>query len=158
MAKECTTEMPFLEEYESWTLIEKIRREGACKMLQQAFENEIEEYLIKHAGTDEKGHRLVVRNGYHHARDIVTGIGPMTVKAPRVDDRKIDPEREQPFTSAIRPRYLRKVPNVDNLLPVLYSQRCLYKRVSKRLGFNPWRGSKKALNSQYRTAEEKLGR
>jgi putative transposase len=120
MAKECTTEMPFLEESESWSLIEKILREGACKMLQQALENEIEEYLIKHAGTDEKGHRLVVRNGYHPARDIVTGIGPMTVKAPRVDDRKIDPEREQPFTSAILPRYLRKIPSVDNLLPVLY--------------------------------------
>ncbi len=52
MAKECTTEMPFLEESESWSLIEKILREGACKMLQQALENEIEEYLIKHAGTD----------------------------------------------------------------------------------------------------------
>ncbi len=45
---------------------------------------------------------------------------PKTVKAPRVDNRKIDPEREQPFTSAILPRYLRKVPSVDNLLPVLY--------------------------------------
>lgn len=89
-------------------------------MLQQALENEIEEYLVKYSGADENAHRLVVRNGYHPQRDIVTGTGPMSVKAPRVDDRKIDPARENPFTSAILPRYLRKVPSVDNLLPVLY--------------------------------------
>ena len=44
----------------------------------------------------------------------------MAVRAPRVDDRKIDPERTNPFSSAILPRYLRKIPSVDNLLPVLY--------------------------------------
>ena len=72
---------------------------------------------MKHSKTDENGHRLVVRNDYHPQRSIVTGIGPMTIKAPRVDDRKIDPERKNPFTSAILPRYLREIPSIDNLLP-----------------------------------------
>ena len=120
MGKETTTEMTFQEECESWSILEKVLREGARRMLKQALENEIEEYLMKHSQTDENGHRLVVRNGYHPQRNIVTGIGPMTIKAPRVDDRKIDPERKNPFTSAILPRYLRKIPSIDNLLPVLY--------------------------------------
>jgi len=120
MAKETTTEHIFHEETESWSVLEKVLREGARKMLQQALENEIEEYLMKHSQIDENGHRLVVRNGYHPMRDIVTGIGPMSVQVPRVDDRKIDPDRKNPFSSTILPRYLRKIPSVDNLLPVLY--------------------------------------
>ena len=120
MGKNTTTEMTFQEECENWSILEKVLREGARRMLKQALENEIEEYLMKHSKTDENGHRLVVRNGYHPQRNIVTGIGPMTIKAPRVDDRKIDPERKNPFTSAILPRYLRKIPSIDNLLPVLY--------------------------------------
>ena len=120
MSKKTTTDNVFHEETESWSVLEKVLRQGAQKMLQQALENEIEEYLMKHSQTDENGRRLVVRNGYHPERDIVTGIGPMAIRAPRVDDRKIDPERTNPFTSAILPRYLRKIPSVDNLLPVLY--------------------------------------
>ena len=120
MINEATTENDFQKETESWSVLEKLLREGARKMLQQALEYEVEEYLAKHSRTDENGHRLVVRNGYNPARDIVTGIGPMSVKAPRIDNRKIDPERMNPFTSAILPRYLRKIPSIDNLIPVLY--------------------------------------
>lgn len=117
----CTTEHHFEKDTDTWSVLEETLREGARRMLQQALENEIEEYLGKHASlTDEKGRRLVVKNGYHPARDIVTGLGPITVKAPRADDRKLDPERRSPFTSSILPRYMRKIPSVDNLLPVLY--------------------------------------
>ena len=49
----------------------------------------------------------------------VTGIGQFSVKAPRVDDRKL-PTTEERFTSKILPKYMRKIPTVDNLLPVLY--------------------------------------
>lgn len=120
MAKKFTTEKPFIEEGETQSIIEKILREGARKMLQQALENEIEEYLMKYSQTDKKGHRLVVRNGYHPQREIITGIGPVTIRAPRVDNRKIDPERKNPYTSAILPRYLRRIPSIDNLIPALY--------------------------------------
>ena len=117
----CTTEHHFEKDTDTWSVLEETLREGARRMLQQALENEIEEYLGKHASlTDENGRRLVVKNGYHPARDIVTGIGPITVKAPRADDMKLDPERRSPFTSSILPRYMRKIPSVDNLLPVLY--------------------------------------
>jgi len=120
MSKETTTETGFFEDTSNWSSLEIVLREGARKMLQQALEIEIEEYLQKHSQTDENGHRLVVRNGYHPEREIVTGIGPMSVKAPRIDNRKADPDRENPFTSSILPRYLRKLPSIDNLLPVLY--------------------------------------
>ncbi len=106
---------------DTWSVLEETLREGARRMLKQALENEIDEYLEKHASlTDENGRRLVVKNGYHPAREIVTGIGPITVKAPRADNRKLDPERNSPFTSAILPRYMRKISSIDNLIPVLY--------------------------------------
>ena len=63
MGKETTTKKTFHEESESWSLLEKVLREGARRMLKQALENEIEEYLMKHSQTDENGHHLVVRNG-----------------------------------------------------------------------------------------------
>ena len=120
MNKKTTTEIDFHEETGSWSLLEKVLREGAQKLLHQALENEIEEYLMSHSQTDQNGRRLVVRNGYHPQRKILTGIGPMSVKAPRVDDRKIDPDRKNSFTDSLLPRYLRNIPSVDNLLPVLY--------------------------------------
>jgi len=52
-------------------------RAGARQMLQAAIETEVAEYLERHSViTDDKGHRLAVRNGYLPERDIVTGIGP----------------------------------------------------------------------------------
>lgn len=114
------TEIDFKKDADTWSLIEKTLREGAQKMLQQALENEISEFLTKHAqNVDENGHKQVVKNGYHRERDIVTGLGQFSVKAPRVDDRKLENQDER-FTSAILPKYLRKIPSVDNLLPVLY--------------------------------------
>lgn len=116
-----TKETDFKKEDDTWSVLEKTLREGAQRMLQQALEIEVEEYLQKHAfRRDESGRALVVKNGYHPERDLVTGVGPIGVKAPRVDDRKLDPERTNPFNSSILPRYLRKIPSVDNLIPVLY--------------------------------------
>jgi hypothetical protein len=42
---------------------------------------------------DENGHRLVVRNGYHQPREVLTAAGAVEVKAPRVNDRRVDPDR-----------------------------------------------------------------
>ncbi len=58
----------------------------------------------------------MVRNGYQQERDLVTGIGRFPVRRPRVNDRR---EGEQ-FTSAILPRYMRRAPSIDQLIPVLY--------------------------------------
>lgn len=103
-------------------VLEEILREGARKMLQAAIENEVVEYLDKHKGLrDEAGHCLAVRNGYLPERAILTGVGPIPVRQPRVDDRKLrEKEQIESFTSRILPRYLRRIPSIDNLIPVLY--------------------------------------
>jgi len=111
------------EEPESaWSVLEQIARGGAQKVLQIALENEVEEYIQKHSNlTDEEGKRAVVKNGYMPERDIVTGMGPLTIKQPRVDDRSLGIQySSQRFTSNILPRYLRRIPSIDNLIPVLY--------------------------------------
>lgn len=88
-------------------------------MLARALEEEVATYVEEHQGmVDEEGRRLVVRNGYMPERSLVTGIGPIAIKRPRVDDRVL--KQEGRFTSAILPRYMRRVPSVDNLIPVLY--------------------------------------
>jgi putative transposase len=96
--------------------------EGTRKVLQQALEIEVAEYIEANAGNrDEKGHRLVVRNGTMPERNILTGMGPIWIRQPRLDDTKLRGEEEtERFSSRILPRYLRRVSSVDNLLPVLY--------------------------------------
>lgn len=100
-------------------LLEDMARKGAREMLAYALEDEINRHVeqYKHL-SDEKGRRIVVRNGYHPERDILTGIGPLTIRQPRVDDRKL-PEADR-FSCKMLPRYMRRAPSIDNLIPVLY--------------------------------------
>lgn len=100
-------------------VLEELARRGARQLLAQAMEAEVAEHVEKHRElSDEEGRRLVVRNGHLPERELVTGIGPLKVRQPRVDDRALD-EGER-FSSQILPRYLRRVPSVDNLIPILY--------------------------------------
>jgi len=99
-----------------------ILRQGAQKMLVEAIENEVVEYLDRHACVlDDQGHRLTVRNGYLPQRTIQTGIGPVEIRQPRVNDRRID-ENDQRirFSSKILPPYLRRTKSIDELIPWLY--------------------------------------
>ena len=57
-----------------------------------------------------------MRNGHHRARTLVTGVGPISIRQPRVQDRRVDHQ----FTSAILPPYLRRTPSIDALIPALY--------------------------------------
>jgi transposase-like protein len=103
-------------------LIDEIVREGARRMLAAALEAEVNTYLAQLADQrDEAGRRLVVRNGYHAERTVATAAGPVAVKAPRVDDKRIDPEtgRRQRFASAIVPAWARKTPKISEVLPLL---------------------------------------
>jgi hypothetical protein len=68
---------------------------------------------------DADGHREVVRNGHLPERSILTGIGPVRVKQPRVHDRRPAAEQER-FSSKILPPYLRKTRSVEELIPWLY--------------------------------------
>jgi putative transposase len=98
-------------------------REGARRMLAVALEAEVDAYIAGYAPqVDERGHRLVRRNGHAPARTIATGVGQVEVVRPRVDDRRVDPEtgqREQ-FQSVILPRWCRRSPKVAAVLPLLY--------------------------------------
>ena len=87
-------------------------------MLAQAVEAEVSVFLGSHAAlVDAAGRRRVVRNGYLPERFIQTGIGPVSVRQPRVRDRGDGAIR---FTSAILPRYLRRAKSLEDLLPWLY--------------------------------------
>jgi putative transposase len=103
-------------------VLEEILKRGAHVLLQKAIENEVEEFVGRYR--DEKasdGLRLVVRNGYMPERRVLTGLGPIAVKQPRVDDRKLRKEKKETgFSSRILPRYLRRIPSIDNLVPALY--------------------------------------
>jgi len=117
----CSQKPQFIKEEITWSVLEQVARDGARKMLQLAMENEIAEFVAKHLElTDESGRKVVRRNGYMPAREILTGMGPLEIKQPRVDDRALGKYVQQRFTSNILPRYLRRIPSIDNLIPVLY--------------------------------------
>lgn len=119
--KSIITEERSPEEEAVASVLEEVLRTGARQMLQAAIENEVAEYLERYRHMiDEKGYRLAVRNGYLPGRELITGIGPIAMRQPRVDDRKLRQRGHEAFTSRILPRYLRRVPSIDNLIPVLY--------------------------------------
>ncbi|MBB5157372.1 transposase-like protein [Saccharopolyspora phatthalungensis] len=107
----------------SASLIDEIVREGARQMLAEALQAEVDAYIAQFADQrDERGHRLVVRNGYHQPREVLTSAGAVEVTAPRVNDKRTDPgtgERCR-FSSAILPTWARKTPKITEVLPLLY--------------------------------------
>lgn len=102
--------------------IEDIAREGARDALQKAIEDEVDDYLNAHRQQrDARGHRLVVRNGCKDPRTVLTGVGPLKVCQPRIDDRRVDEQGQRfRFTSKILPPYLRKTATIEELVPWLY--------------------------------------
>ena len=97
-----------------------ILRDGARSMLAHAIEQEVRVYLAERSHlTDEAGHPRVVRNGYKPQRKILTGLGAIEVRQPRVRDRRPVEQREK-FTSKLLPPYLRKTPSVEGVIPWLY--------------------------------------
>ena len=105
------------------SLLDEIVRDGARQMLAAALQAEVAAYVAAFADQrDENGHRLVVRNGYHQPREVLTAAGAVQVKAPRVNDRRVDPDsgERQRFSSAILPAWARKSPQMSEVLPLLY--------------------------------------
>jgi transposase-like protein len=97
--------------------LDELAREGARRMIAEALELEVEEYIerLRHL-RDENGHALVVRNGKAKPRTVSLGAGAVELEAPRVNDRRPDHR----FTSKILPPYMRRSPRLDDALPVLY--------------------------------------
>ena len=108
---------------ESTSVIDDIVREGARRMLAEALQAEVDAYIAQFsAERDERGRRLVVRNGSHQPREVLTSAGAVGVVAPRVNDRRIDPDTGEraKFSSAILPPWCRKTPKINEVLPLLY--------------------------------------
>ena len=68
-------------------IIRKTAQEGARQLLQQALVAEIEQHLKQHNDVrTEEDRQAVVRNGYAPERTIMTGVGPVNIQRPRVDE------------------------------------------------------------------------
>ncbi len=101
-------------------LLTEVLRRGAAQLLAQAIQAEVAAYLGARSHLrDGAGHQQAVRNGTLPQRTILTGIGPVEVKQPRVQDRRPAGQREK-FSSAILPPYLRKTRSIEELIPWLY--------------------------------------
>ena len=101
----------------------EVLRDGACALLARAVEAEVAEVLAKYAELKTDGGRQrLVRHGHLPEREVMTGIGPVTVCQPRVRDRQPgrgDGERIR-FTPTILPPYTRRSKSLDVLIPILY--------------------------------------
>jgi hypothetical protein len=99
----------------------EILRQGARTLLAQAVEAEVADFLAKHIGLKtEDGCQRIVRHGHLPEREVMTGIGPVAVRQPRVRDREAaagDPGRIR-FSPAILPRYMRRSKSIETLLPI----------------------------------------
>jgi transposase-like protein len=104
-------------------LIDQIVREGARQMLAVALQAEVAAYIDQFAGVrDENGRRMVVRNGIAEPRTVLTSAGAVEVTAPRVNDKRADPDtgERMRFSSAILPPWAGKTPQIGEVLPLLY--------------------------------------
>jgi putative transposase len=99
----------------------EILRNGARALLTQAVEAEVAEFLTKHADLKtEDGYRRVVRHGHLPERKIMTGIGQVAVRQPRVRDREAAEGERIRFSPTILPPYARRTKSLEVLLPILY--------------------------------------
>ncbi len=99
-----------------------VLREGARELLATAVAAEVSEFLAAHAHfLDDEGRRRLVRHGFLPEREVMTGIGKVAVKVPRVRDRGAGEDGAKiRFSSSLIPPYLRKSKSVEEVLPWLY--------------------------------------
>ena len=101
----------------------EVLRNGARTLLAQAVEAEVADFLDKHTQLKTAAdHQRVVRHGHLPEREVMTGIGAIGVRQPRVRDREAsvdDPERIR-FTPTILPPYARRSKSLEMLIPILY--------------------------------------
>jgi putative transposase len=98
--------------------LSELLRQGAQQLIRQAVEAALAELLAQYAHqTDAQGRAAVVRNGYLPQREILTGLGPVSVQVPKVRSRTQEPVT---FRSSLVPPYLRRAKTVEAALPWLY--------------------------------------
>ena len=99
----------------------EILRNGACALLTQAVEMEVADFLERYADLKTKtGHQRVVRHGHLPERAILTGIGSVAVRQPRVRDREADGGERIRFSPTILPPDARRTKSLEVLIPILY--------------------------------------
>jgi len=106
-------------------VLTEILHDGAQRLLTQAIDIEVQQWICARTHLmDDRGHRQVVRNGFLPQRSILSGVGPIEIKQPRVRDRRPrngpPGEAAERFTSKILPPYLRKTKAIEELIPWLY--------------------------------------
>lgn len=98
-------------------------RNGARALLAKAVEAEVADFLGKHADfRTQEGQQRVIRHSHLPEREVMTGIGPVTVRQPRVRDRAAaagGPGQTR-FSPSILPSYMRRSKSIETLLPILY--------------------------------------
>ena len=100
--------------------LDEIIREGAARILREALEFEIDEFIRHYQSLKtENGKQRVVRNGYHHERILQSKAGGINVKIPRARDRFPENDKIQ-FSSKIIPPYLRRTRELEEFIPFLY--------------------------------------
>ena len=98
--------------------LSELVREGARRIIAQAVEAELKGFLEDHSeARDGLGRRAVVRNGYQPRRQVLTGIGPVTVRLPKTRDRGGE---GRCFRSQLLPPYLKKTRRLEAVIPWLY--------------------------------------
>ena len=96
-------------------------RKGPRALLAQAVEAEVATLLSRYADeTTDDGRKRLVRHGHLPEREIMTGIGPVGVRCPRVRDRVGEGSQRIRFSSAILPPYARRSKSLEVLIPILY--------------------------------------
>jgi putative transposase len=107
-----------LRQPEGQDLLSTMLREGAQRLIAEALQVEFDEFLSQFAEQrDERGRAAVVRNGMQPRRELLTGLGPVGVRVPKVRSRTAD---SVVFRSALVPRYVRRAKSVEAALPWLY--------------------------------------
>ena len=112
------TKKGIAEQSEMGLSLEELIRRGARQVIQAAIEVEVQELLAEYGNVEMLGgQRAVVRNGYLPAREVLTAIGNVEVRVPKVRDRSGGGIK---FNSALVPPFVRRSQRVSAALPWLY--------------------------------------
>ena len=91
---------------ESCSLIDDIVREGVRRMLAEALQAKADAGIAWFVDErDERGHRLVVRNGSDQAGAVLTSAGAVEIRAPRINDKRVDTDTGEPVSCSVHPAF-----------------------------------------------------
>jgi hypothetical protein len=142
-------------------VLQKIAREGARSLLQRALEAEIADHLDRYSDLlTEDDRKTVVRNGSAPERTILTGVGPVRVQRPRVDEReavKRNPQHKR-FTSSVLPRFLRRTPSIEGVVATLYLKGDQHQRFRRGVTGDLRRGCRQSLSEHREPSQGRMAR